>query len=191
MTVIVAAVTDKDRVTIAADSEVTGDWEKGRVTTPKVWSERGYAFGVAGSLRAAQVLRYHVDWPRYHAEDGEFEPFLIRYVVPAIRYGVLDHGIAEKKRRTEWLPAHLIVAAGNQLASIQDDYCVYGSSTGRLATGSGYAEALGALGDKGPWTEADIIEAARRSSVTAVGVGGPISVVDTKTQQIRTHGEKS
>lgn len=186
MTVIVAAVTGKNRVTIAADSEVTGGWEKGRVTSPKVWADRGYAFGVAGSLRSAQVLRHHVDWPRWEPEDGDFEPFLIRQVVPAIRWGIVDHGIVRRKRGSEWFPSYLVIANRDRVATIQEDYCVHGDNLGRLATGSGYAEALGALGDSGPWTEADVVEAARRASVTAIGVGGPISLVDTKARIVRT-----
>jgi hypothetical protein len=185
LTVIVAARTGKNRVTIAADSEVTGAWEKGRVTTPKVWAERGYAFGVAGSLRSAQVLRHHVDWPRWDPSD-DFETHIIRYVVPSIRYGIAEHGIAKRKRGSESFPTHLVIAAGPNLAVIEDDYCVVGSHTGRVATGSGYAEALGALGDRGPWTEGDVVEAARRASVTAVGVGGPISIVDTKRLRVLT-----
>ena len=46
-------------------------------------------------------------------------------------------------------------------------------------------DALGALGDHGPWTREDVIDAVRRSSKTAVGVGGAIYVASTA---IAVHG---
>jgi hypothetical protein len=184
LTVIVAARTGKNRVTIAADSEVTSGWQKGNVSRPKLWADKGYAFGAAGSLRTAQVIRHHVEWPRYTPDDGDFETFLIRKVVPEIQFGVASHGVVAKRKGVEVLPCWLVIACGPHLAQIEADYCVIGDPTGRLATGSGYAEALGSLGDEGPWTERDVVEAARRASVTAVGVGGPINVVDTKRLEV-------
>lgn len=183
MTVIAAARTGANRVTIAADSEVTDGWQKGVISTPKLWVDGQWAFGAAGNLRVAQVLKYQVDWPAYDPEI-DFEGFLVCQVVPAIRSGVKGHGVVEKYKTGPWLPMSLVIATGGDLGIIAGDLCVSSDLTGRLATGSGYAEALGSLGTKGPWRQRDVIEAAKVARVSAVGVGGPISVVDTKSLEV-------
>jgi len=82
--------------------------------------------------------------------------------------------------------AGLLVATGRHLAAISSNGCVVQSLQGRMAIGSGYAEALGRLGDTGPWTEADVVDAVHRAIQTAVGVDGTVSVVDTKKLVVKS-----
>lgn len=187
MTVIVAAITAESGVVMAADQEVSGGWQKSLKASPKLWVAGQSVIGVAGSLRAAQVLKHHVEWPKYRPdEDDDAEAWLIRRVVPAIRSGVGGHGIVKTDSGVESLGSELIFATGDHLAELDGHYGVLTVAAGRLAIGSGYAEALGRLGDQGPWTEDDVIDAARRATQSARGCGGAISVVDTKTLTIRT-----
>lgn len=161
MTVIVAAVTG-DTVTMAADGKTLAGWQTLYRNEPKLWVSGQYALGGAGDLRAIQVIRHNVTWPKYRPdEDADLEAFLVKSVVPAVRAGVKDQGIVRTESGVE-------------------------SVARRAAIGSGYAEALGRLGDAGPWTEADVIDAVRRSMQTNNGVGGPISVVNTATLTVRT-----
>jgi ATP-dependent protease HslVU (ClpYQ) peptidase subunit len=186
MTVIAAAVT-KQGVVMAADSQTTAGWQKQYLDRPKLWVSDQYAFGGSGMLRAIQVIRHNVTWPKYRPdEDTDLEKFLVRSVVPAIRAGVKDQGVVKTENGVDILNATLLMATGNQLVEISGDGCVCVDSIKRAAIGSGYAEALGRLGDKGPWMEADVVDAVRRAMVTNNGCGGPISVVDTKTLTVRT-----
>ncbi|PXY33571.1 hypothetical protein BAY59_10845 [Prauserella coralliicola] len=187
MTVIVAALTKDKGIVMAADREVTCGSQKAHHEQPKLWVSGKYAFGACGNLRTAQVLKHHVTWPKYRPdEDPDWEKFLVTSVVPAIREGVQNRGVVYESNGVQTINANLLIATGDRLAAIYTDGCVLTDVTGRDAVGSGCAQALGALGESGPWKEADVIRAARRSSATAVGVGGPISVVDTKSLTVRT-----
>ena len=187
MTVIVAALTADQGVVMAADRLASNGWQKQYHLTPKLWVAEGFAIGAAGTMRVAQVLKHHVTWPKYRPdEDTDLEAFLVKNTVPAMRAGAKDHGVVKTKEGVEELDARLLLATGAHLAMISGDGCVVMESSNRMAIGSGYAEALGRLGDDGPWTEADVVDAVRRAIRQAVGCDGPISVVDTKTLIVRT-----
>ena len=186
MTVIVAGVTKNDGVVIAADSQISYDSHlkiDGDGTSPKLWvdKERGYIFGGCGSLRHCQVLQYHVEWPKYRPDEHELMKFAVTEIVPAIRVGVEDHGILKDKSGVQKLEANVVMAWGDtNILGIGSDFSVEPSTKGRLCDGSGYAEAYGSLGDKGIYTKDEIIEAARRATLTAGGVGGDIYYVSSK-----------
>jgi ATP-dependent protease HslVU (ClpYQ) peptidase subunit len=185
MTVIVAAVTG-EHVTLAADRKISAGWEVKYHEQPKLWVNGKWAIGAAGSLRAAQVLKHHVSWPIYRAdEEPDLEAFLVRTLVPALRSGSSSHGIVHAQNGIERIEASLLVAHGTRIATISTDGSVIAEPAQRMAIGSGSAEALGALGNRGPWTEGDVIEAARRATITDAGCGGPISVVNTATLRVR------
>jgi ATP-dependent protease HslVU (ClpYQ) peptidase subunit len=186
MTVVVAAVTG-DHVTIAADRQISAGWLVERHAEPKLWAtDNGWAMGAAGCLRTAQVLKHHVTWPKFRPdEDTDLEAFLVKQVVPAIRRGAAGHGVVETDSGIESISAELLIASHNKLAVISGNGCVTSEPCGRMAIGSGYAEALGFLGDGGTWEESDVIDAARRACISAYGVGGPINVVTTATYKVR------
>ena len=102
-------------------------------------------------------------------------------VVPAIRGAVDGQGIILKDRdRREHIGSSFILARDGLVVTVDIDLSVTVSTVGRAAVGSGFAEALGYLGDAGPWTKGDVIEAARRATLTADGVGGNLHVISTK-----------
>jgi ATP-dependent protease HslVU (ClpYQ) peptidase subunit len=187
MTVIVAALTKDQGIVMAADRLVSNGWQKQYHQAPKLWATEQFALGAAGSMRAAQVLKHHVTWPKYRPdEDGDLEKWLVKTLVPAIRAGTKDHGIIKSDSGVETLDTTLLWATGDLLAEVSGNGCVVVATSGRMAVGSGYAEALGRLGDTGPWKEADVVDAARRAIQTNRGCDGPISVVDTKTLTVKT-----
>ena len=190
MTIIVGAITRKDGVVLAADSQTTSgglklDGDGGR---SKLWvdKEHGYIFGSCGMIRQIQVVQYHVEWPKWRPDEHELVRFGVTEIVPAIRAGVEGHGVLKEKSGVETLDACTIIGLDNEnLLEVESDFCVMPSVNGRIADGSGYAEAYGSLGEKGPWTKDDVIEAARRATLTANGVGGDIYWVSTKDLKIR------
>jgi ATP-dependent protease HslVU (ClpYQ) peptidase subunit len=186
MTVIVAARSEAG-VTVAADSETTAGWERMRHANPKIWIAKSMIVGAAGCVRAAQVVRHHTDWPVFRpAEDVDIEAFLVKRVVPAIRDGAKAHGVAVEDEGVWSLSASFVLAWGDHLAVVHGNGAVTIPAAGRCAIGSGYAEALGVLGDEGPrWTTEVVCLAATRAAITAVGVGGPIHYATTRDLEIR------
>lgn len=188
MTIIVAAKTENDGVVMAADRLVTNGWQKQYNATPKLWTNNGtWAIGGAGDFRAVQVIKHHVTWPKYRPdEEPDTEAFMVKTVIPAIRAGVQGHGVLKDDSGVQSTGAQLIAATGDHIFEIMENGSVLADISGCAAIGSGYAEAIGRLGPDGPWSEDDVIDAVRRAIRTARGCDGPISVVNTRTLDIRT-----
>ncbi len=179
MTVIAAART-KSGVVMAADSETSAGWEKIQADRTKLWTDGQYLIGAAGCVRTAQVVKHYTTWPKFRpGEHDDLERFLVREIVPAIRQAVIGHGVVRTKEGAETMPVTLLVAWGDHIAEVSGNGCALMPKSGRYAIGSGYAEALGALGDVGPWTRANVIESVRRATITAHGCDGPIVFGDT------------
>jgi len=186
MTVLAAAITKLDGIVIAADSQFTWDYSKSDEGPTKLWVEkdRKYIFGGCGSVRAMQVVQYWTEWPEFR-DFHEIDRFAVRDIVPAIREALNEHGALESSRKVETFGAGIIMAWNSNLVVIDEDFTVAIPVSGRWAMGSGASEAFGSLGDEGPWTKADVIKAARAAKKTALGVGGDIYYVTTKSMEIR------
>lgn len=190
MTVIVSAITKKHGVVLAADSQFTNGYLKldGDGKQSKLWidQENGYIFGSCGSVRHIQVVQHHVEWPKFRPNEHELVRFGVTEIVPALRTGIEGHGILKEKNGVENIDAWTIIGLDDEhLLEVESDFCIMSPINGRIADGSGYAEAYGFLGENGPWTKDDVIEAARRATLTATGVGGDIYWVSTKDLKIR------
>jgi ATP-dependent protease HslVU (ClpYQ) peptidase subunit len=184
VTIIVAAKM-KTGVVIAADTQTTAGWEKIQGERSKLWTSDGYAFGAAGCLRTNQVIQHWTTWPKFRAdEDTDVEKFLVKSIVPAIRSAVEGAGVKATSNGVDSLSSELLIAWGANVAQVSGNGAVVVPRHGRCATGSGYAEALGFLGDKGPWTVEQVVEAARRATISAHGCDGPIDYVTTIDNEI-------
>ena len=185
MTVIVAARNKAGHVVMAADSLTSAGWEKIQPERTKLWTSGQYLVGAAGTVRAAQVVKHYTDWPKYRPdEDTDPEAFLVKRIVPAIRAAVANHGVVATDAGRESIPVSLLIAWDGFIADVSQDYCALMPRSGRYAIGSGFREALGHLGDEGPWTRNDVIEAARRATLTNTGCDGPFVVADTSSLTI-------
>lgn len=186
MTVIVAARTKDGHVVMAADRQVTGGWIKAVHDQPKLWVSSDWIAGGAGSMRTIQCVKHFTELPRYRPdEDTDWEKFAVKSLVPAIRSGLTGTGAMKKEHDVETARVDALFAIKNQIVEVSGDFCAFSDNTGRAATGSGADVALGFLGESGPWTEKDVIEAVSRAAAIAVGVGLPIDVADTKTLTVR------
>jgi ATP-dependent protease HslVU (ClpYQ) peptidase subunit len=186
MTVLAAAITKMDGVVIAADSQIAWDYSKSNEGPSKLWVEkdRKYIFGGCGSIRAMQVVQYWTEWPEFR-EFHELDKFAIKEIIPSMREALNEHGALESSKKIETFGAGIIMAWDNNLVAIDEDFSVTIPVSGRWAMGSGGSEAFGSLGDSGPWTKADVIKAAKNAAKTALGVGGDIYYVTTKSMEIR------
>lgn len=192
MTAVAAAITD-DGVVMAAESQLTRGFRKNFHATPKVWASEPYAFGACGCVRVMQVVRHYASWPKFRLdEDTDLERFAVKGIVPAIRTAARENGALQTDSGLEKVDVSLlaVVNVHHQIMQIHSNGAVIIEPNGRAAIGSGYAEALGWLGDKGPWTETDVIEAVRRATISDLGCSGPITVMNCRTLQIRTVPEE-
>lgn len=185
MTVIAAAITRRDGVVIVGDSELTWDYTKDDDGSSKLWvaPQHQFIFGGCGNVRSMQVIKHWVDWPHFR-DDHDVEEFMVKEVVTRIREALQYHGAMSVSKRTESFDGSIIMAWQNNLAVIDDSFGVAIPASGRYAIGSGISEALGSLGNTGPWSKGDVIEAARRATLTALGVGGPLWVTTTRSLQV-------
>ena len=182
MTVIAAAITEDEGVVLVGDSEITSGFTKDVDGYSKLWTvnhHHNYIVGGCGSVRAIQIIKHWTDWPYSHCYDDD-EEFAVKGLVSRIRDVLSEHGALIVSKKTESFDGSIILAYEDKLIVIDEDFSVTIPESGRYAIGSGQSEALGSLGNEGPWTKDDVIEAARRATLTALGVGGPLWIVSTK-----------
>ena len=186
MTVIAAAITKMDGVVIAADSQISWDFSKSDEGPGKLWidKDRKYIFGGCGSIRAMQVIQYWTEWPEFR-EFHEVDRFSVRDLIPAMREALNEHGALESAKKVETFGAGIIMAWDNNLIAIDEDFSITIPVSGRWAMGSGAPEAFGYLGDEGPWTKNDVIKAVKNATKTAVGVGGDVWYITSKSFEIK------
>jgi len=184
MTVIAAAITKKDGIVMVSDSEITSGWTKDNDGYNKLWvDDRGnFLIGGCGTVRGIQIFKYWVELPLYNGDNPE--KFGVEQIAPLLRNALSEHGALTVNKKEEFFEGEFLMAWGDTLIVISSDFSICVPTSGRYATGSGQSEALGHLGNTGPWTKADVIEAARKATITAVGVGGPLWVGTTKSMAI-------
>jgi len=179
MTVVAAAVTKKHGVVLVSDSSLESQ-TKDNDGYSKVWVDNsmGMIFGGAGGLREIQIIKHHMGLP-YYPPYMDVETFVVKEVVPRMREVLNEHGAKMDNYETSF-----ILAWKNTLVTIDESFAVFVPSSNRYAIGSGQSEAFGSLGNQGPWTRDDVIGAASRATITALGVGGPLWAVDTVSMQL-------
>jgi len=190
VTVIVAARTE-DGIVMACDSQTSAGWHKMERDVPKLWVTGEWLFGAAGSVRAAQVVRHHTSWPKYRPdEEYDFEAFAVKKIIPAIRTAARDNGALETSAGIESVGCSLLGVIDGNIVEFGHDGSVVCEPSGRMAIGSGYAQALGhldAIDANGVhWCENDVVNAVRAAIKTNGGCGGPVQVVNDVDMEIRT-----
>lgn len=186
MTVVASALTKGDGVVLVADSQISSDYSKSNDGFCKLWvsESQGFIFGGAGGVRSMQVLKHWTNWPYYGPQFHDVEEFVIKEVVPQMRMALSEHGALVVNKKTESFDGSLIMAWNETLVVIDEDFSVSVPTSNRAAIGSGMSEALGSLGDRGIWIKSEVVEAARRSTITGVGVGEPLWVTSTRSLKI-------
>ena len=143
MTCVVGA-TDGGAVILGADSAAGSGEEIYTIpAAPKIFARGPYLFGVCGSYRVAQVLRFRAELPDLPT-SMDLEPFLVRELVPAIRNAVQAEDVAESGRRLLGEKTTLLLGCKGQLWHVGPDLTVL--PEGRFAAiGSGRLRAYAAL----------------------------------------------
>ena len=140
MTCIVGLVKNK-AVYLGGDSAFASGWDI--VTRPgeKVFARDGVIFGVAGSPRAINLLRYHLQAPSI---EGDLMHYMATSFVDAIRECFKNGGYAEKENEAESFTSNILVGIDGRLFEYQADYQVQ-EVLDYTAIGTGASVALGAM----------------------------------------------
>lgn len=186
MTVIVAARTEADGVVMASDSQTVDEYVKETLTEAKIWSEDGYIFGGCGDIRFMQVLRYFTIWPKRAPEKWD-HGFLVTEVIPAMQTALRDNGALmnnDAAPGTWMMEGQLIIARGDNIATLVDNFGAMISVAGLASVGTGSEVALGTFSGYGPWTREQVIKSVRQAIQHSVNVGGRVYVVTTKDPDV-------
>ncbi len=142
MTCIVG-ITDGESVTLGADSAAGTGEEIYTLETRKVFARGPYLFGVSGSFRVGQIMRFRAELPE-PPPSTDLEPFLIRELVPAIRRVVTEEGAAGSGPTILGAKTTILLGCRGQLWCVTNNLTVIRESP-FAAIGSGRLRAYGAL----------------------------------------------
>lgn len=141
----IAGVTDGQTILIGADSAASnGADEIYNLDQHKVFHSGDYIFGVAGSYRVAQVLRFKAQLPAPPPQLTDLEPFLVRNLAPTIAEVVRAEGIAHEGRNILGPRTTLLLGCRGQLWHVDPDLTVL-RERNFASIGSGRIRAYAAL----------------------------------------------
>jgi ATP-dependent protease HslVU (ClpYQ) peptidase subunit len=178
----IIALEHGDSVTLAADSRAASGNDASQVKNPKIFANGNVIFGVAGSLRVANLLRHIAvpRWPDREADrllwDGDVDAWVTLELLPAVS-GAL-HAFGEIKTDEDGhsgVEADMLVVAGGRIYEVAGDFSWNRNHLDQYAIGSGAPYALGAL-EAGADTLTALSIAARHDTETA----GPFSITTDK-----------
>lgn len=139
MTTIIAIETPNG-VKIACDSMATGN-DVVQLEQPKVFENCGVTYGVAGTVRILNELRYaKLPIPEYRMD---LDQWMTRALIPALRQLISD--IGEEKNDDGEYELHILAAMYGRVYEITGDLAWIRNSSGIYAAGSGGPFALGAI----------------------------------------------
>ncbi len=130
---------------MGADSAASGDGDGiFRIPEPKVFVRDAYLFGVTGSYRVAQVLRFKAQLPPPPQKSPEMRSFLVCSLMPTIAAALRADGVAHEGRNILGPRTSLLLGCCGQLWHIGPDLTVLPEGN-YAAIGSGYMRAYSAL----------------------------------------------
>ncbi len=134
---------DGETTTLGADSAMSMEGEVYTMDVRKVFQRGPFLFGVCGSYRVTQILRFQAELPE-PPPAAELEPFLVTELAPAIRRAIEEEGVAGSGCAILGEKTALILGCRGRLWFIGNDLTVVPASP-FAAIGSGRHRAYGAL----------------------------------------------
>lgn len=131
------------KVLMGSDGCASSSWHKFKYDEPKLFKKAKILFGYTTSFRFADIIQYHVTIPKhkYGLSDKEY---LVSLVVPEIREQLKEHGFTKVNNNREEGGTALL-AYGDKLYEIQDDFSIVRNVCGYSSCGSGMFHATGSL----------------------------------------------
>jgi ATP-dependent protease HslVU (ClpYQ) peptidase subunit len=129
-----------DSIAICSD-----DFSSTAIEDPKVFVKNGIGFGLAGSSRACQLVKYHFNVPKM-SKSQDVMAYLTVDLIGGIKKLFIDEGIV--KNFGEMMDENLLMgllAHEGKLYYVDADFSIDRSVLGFYALGAGGSVALGAL----------------------------------------------
>lgn len=142
MTCIVGIV-QKDIIWVGGDSATSAGYSVSIRPNQKVFTNHGFLIGCAGSVRAANLVRYKFSPPQ-PTQDDMYDYFVTGFV-ENLRDCLKSSGNASKNDDFEYISSQFLVGFYGRLFMIDGDYQVNECVNGYEAIGSGADTALGSL----------------------------------------------
>lgn len=136
-----------NRCVVLGDSRIVGDSKiYSHPDMVKVITNGNYLVGVAGDVRALQVVLHTWKPPAFLAKDrtNVFQ-FMVNKVAPSLKQLLTDVGLLDSKSPDKDFEINIIVGLNGSLFEIDSDFAVSRNSDGYYAIGTGGDFALGAL----------------------------------------------
>jgi len=140
---IILAETDGSTVLFGADSAWSHEDEIYTLDMPKIFARGAYLFGVCGTYRLTQILRFQAELPE-PPRTADLEPFLVQELVPAIHRAVVEDGQSRGGPAVLDSKTGLLLGCQGQLWTINHRWVALREAP-FAAIGSGRLRAYGAL----------------------------------------------
>jgi ATP-dependent protease HslVU (ClpYQ) peptidase subunit len=136
-----------NRCVVLGDSRVVGDSKiYSHPDMVKVITNGNYLVGVAGDVRALQVVLHTWKPPAFLAKDKtNIFQFMVNKVAPSLKQLLTDAGLLDSKLPDKDFEINIIVGLNGSLFEIDSDFAVSRSDSGYYGIGTGGDYALGAL----------------------------------------------
>jgi ATP-dependent protease HslVU (ClpYQ) peptidase subunit len=136
-----------NRCVVLGDSRVVGDSKiYSHLDMVKVITNGNYLVGVAGDVRALQVVLHTWKPPAFLAKDRtNIFQFMVNKVAPSLKQLLTDAGLLDSKSPDKDFEINIIVGLNGSLFEIDSDFAVSRSDSGYYGLGTGGDYALGAL----------------------------------------------
>ena len=136
-----------NRCVVLGDSRVVGDSKiYSHPDMVKVITNGNYLVGVAGDVRALQVVLHTWKPPAFLAKDRtNIFQFMVNKVAPSLKQLLTDAGLLDSKSPDKDFEINIIVGLNGSLFEIDSDFAVSRSDSGYYGLGTGGDYALGAL----------------------------------------------
>lgn len=172
-------------VYIGGDSAGIAGWQLTVRADPKVFQVGEFLYGMAGSFRLGNLLRYAFMPPPLPKKRKHLHAYMATDFVDALRVVVDAGGYREKKNEVESLHnASVLVAVRDRLFDLDNDFQIGIPASGYTAIGCGSEVALGSLFSTATETrlafeldpETRVLIALSAAEAHNIGVRGPFII---------------
>ena len=142
----VVGIEHETGVYIGGDSAGIAGWQLTVRADPKVFQVGEFLYGIAGSFRMGNLLRYAFAPPPPPKKRKHLHAYMATDFVDALRAVVEAGGYREKKNEVESLHnASVLIAVRGRLFDLDNDFQIGMPASGYTAIGCGSEVALGSL----------------------------------------------
>jgi ATP-dependent protease HslVU (ClpYQ) peptidase subunit len=176
MTCIVGVVAE-GRIYMGGDSASVRGLDVRLSTETKVFVKGGMIFGLTGSWRTLQLVRYRLDIPEHRTEKTSDREYLTVTFVDALRQCLKSGGLDRKDDGEDHQNSVLMLGYRGHLYVVWGDYSITEYQDSYQAVGCGEDYALGALHATEDLSPRDRITKALESAARfSAGVSAPFTI---------------